>query len=135
MAGLVTLLESLVALVILGLTAVGFLEAFQATSRSAREASAWVQAVGYAEASMEQSKLGTAADPFADSLVSGFSRDIEVRPWPGSRGVEQITVTVSLPRGGVFMLHRLVARSGPGGPLQAADATQTSAAVRQVRAP
>ena len=48
-----TLLESLVALVIIGLTAVGFLELFQGTSRSSRDADAWLQAVAYAESAME----------------------------------------------------------------------------------
>ncbi|MBM4184964.1 MAG: type II secretion system protein [Gemmatimonadetes bacterium] len=105
-----TLLETLVALVILGLTAVGFLSAFQATSRSIREAETWVQAVGYAEASMEQSKLASGSDARAlrEVLPQGFAREVGVRPWPSSPGLEQVTVTVTLPGGGTFQLHRLV---------------------------
>ena len=102
-----TLLESLVALVILGLSAVGFLEAFQTTSRSVREAEAWVQAVGHAEAMMEETKLAAgAADPTA--LPPGFSGATAVQPWAGAEGVELVTVTVTLPRGGTFTLQRLV---------------------------
>ena len=105
-----TLLESLVALVIMGLTAVGFLDVFRTTSRSTRDAEVWVQAVGYAEASMEETKLGTfAVDPTVlDARSGGFARDVVVEPWPGQDGVALVTVTVTLPGGGTFVLHRLV---------------------------
>jgi len=104
----VTLFESLVALVILGLTAAGFLGALHATSRSTRSAAEWVQAVGQAEAAMEQTKLGPADDPpAADPLPPGVAPAVELRPWPGLRGVQQVTVTVTLPGGGAFVLHRL----------------------------
>jgi type II secretory pathway pseudopilin PulG len=104
-----TLLESLVALVILGLVAVGFLGAFQATSRSTRSAGEWVQAVSYGEASMEETKLGVfTSDPSPDSLPGGYARRIDVQPWRQMPGVAQVTVTVSLPGGGSFVLQRLV---------------------------
>jgi type II secretory pathway pseudopilin PulG len=105
-----TLLEALVALVILGLVAVGSLEAFQGTSRSTRDAEAWAHAIGYAEATMEQTKLGTGPGERAvrGALPPGFARDIKVQRWPGARGVDLVTVTVSLPGGGTFELHRLV---------------------------
>jgi type II secretory pathway pseudopilin PulG len=106
----VTLLESLVAVVILGLAAVGFLGVFQQTARSTYTAHEWVQAVGLAESTMEQTKLG--AGPinavFADSLPSGFGRQIDVQPWPRGQGLERITVTITLPGGGTFSLQRLV---------------------------
>jgi type II secretory pathway pseudopilin PulG len=95
----VSLLETLVALVILGLAGVGFLEAFQATSRSARDAEAWVEAVAEAEAAMEQTKLGVAPTEGAR---------VDVLSWPGAAGVELVTVTVALPDGGAFVLRRLV---------------------------
>jgi hypothetical protein len=106
----VTLLEPLVALVILGLAAVGFLESFQATSRATRDAEEWIQAVSYAEASMEQTKLGAGADDrtFPISLPPGFAHDVGVEPMPGIHGVETVTVRIMLPRGGAFVLHRVV---------------------------
>ena len=105
-----TLFEALAALVILGLTATGILGVFQATSRSTQSAEAWVQAVSYAEATMEQTKLGTAADGGMPATAGepGFTREIDVRPWAGVRGVEQVTVTVMLPDGRAFVLRRLV---------------------------
>jgi type II secretory pathway pseudopilin PulG len=95
----VTLLETLVALVVLGLAGVGFLETFQATSRSAGDAEAWVAAVARAEAAMEETKLGTGPTDAAA---------VDVQPWPGAPGVDLVTVTVALPDGGAFVLRRLV---------------------------
>ncbi|MGH7470166.1 MAG: type IV pilus modification PilV family protein [Longimicrobiales bacterium] len=104
-----TLLESLVAVVILGLVAVGFLGVFQQTARSTYSAHEWVQAVGLAETTMEQTKLGTGtSSTFVDSLPAGFARRIDVQPWPVVRGIERVTVTITLPGGGTFALQRLV---------------------------
>lgn len=93
-----TLLETLVALVILGLTGVGFLGAFRADARSARAAEEWVRAVDEGEAAMEAAKLGAASD--------GEAR-VQAEPWPGAPGVELVTVHVALPGGGEFVLRRL----------------------------
>ncbi len=103
-----TLLESMVALVVLGLAGVGFLEVFQGSARSTGDASTWIQAVAFAEASMEESKLGGPVPGAGDaSLPGGFTRAIDVRPWLGARDVELVTVTVTMPGGGAFVLRRL----------------------------
>jgi type II secretory pathway pseudopilin PulG len=114
----VTLLEALVALVVLGLTAVAALGALQSATRLTREADVWTQAIAYAESSMEGTKLGAAAgrEPAAPP-PPGFGGEVAARPWPGSSefhgaggtapGLEQVTVTVWLPGGGSFSLHRL----------------------------
>ena len=105
-----TLLEALVALVILGLTGVGFLEAFQGAGRAARNAAAWSTAVAYAEAGMEQAVLGAPFQPSADAdSLPGFRREVAVRPWRGA--VDEVTVTVTLPSGARMSLHRLVRRA------------------------
>jgi len=107
-----TLLEALVALVILGLASLGFLGAFQSASRATRDAAMWVQAVGYAETAIEQTKLGNGAEPAPPAaLPQGFAQAIDVQPWDGARGIELVSVTVRFPDGGAFVLHRL-ARSG-----------------------
>ena len=100
-----SLLEALVALVVLGLTGVGFLEAFQGASRSARDAAAWTTAVAYAESTMEQATLGAPPDS-----LPGYGREVAVRPWRG--GVDEVAVTVTLPSGARFTLRRLVPRRG-----------------------
>ncbi|MCI0433736.1 MAG: hypothetical protein L0271_08800 [Gemmatimonadetes bacterium] len=104
-----TLFEALVALVILGLASLGLLGAFEGASRATRNAAAWVQAAGYAEAALEETRLGTASDALmARSLPEGFAQDIAVQPWPGATGIERVSVTIRLPDGGAFVVHRLV---------------------------
>lgn len=104
-----TLLEAMVALVILGLSGVGFLEAFHQAAHTTRDAQTWVTAVEDAEAAMEETKLGV------PSRIGGLDagdapahdRTVDVRPWSGAPGVDLVTVTVPLPGGGSFVLRRL----------------------------
>ncbi len=100
-----TLLESIVALVILGLAAVGFLELFQRATVATRDTAAWSRAVAVAELSMERAVLR--AESSRDT-VSGLARRIEVRPW--ANGLREIVVTVDVPppAGASVVLHRLV---------------------------
>ena len=100
-----TLLESIVALVILGLAAVGFLELFQRATVATRDTAAWSRAVAVAELSMERSVLR--AESSRDT-VNGLARRIEVRPW--ANGLREIIVTVDVPppAGASVVLHRLV---------------------------
>ncbi len=102
-----TLLESIVALVILGLAATGFLELFQRASVAARNTADWSHAVRVAEYTMEHAVL--APLPVRDT-VSGVRRTVELRPW-GSSTLREITVVVELPPPGTatVTLHRLVA--------------------------
>ena len=104
-----TLLEVMVALVILGLVATGFLETFAGALRSTAGARTWAQALVYAEDGQEAIKIGGAARmPSGDTVLGGgFSRRIAVRPWRD--GVTQATVTITLPDGARFELDRLVA--------------------------
>jgi type II secretory pathway pseudopilin PulG len=101
-----TLLESIVALVILGLAAVGFLELFQRASVATRDAASWSRAVAVAELTMERAVLRTAA---SGDTVDGTGRRVELRPWTG--GLREIIVTVDVPPpvGARVVLHRLVA--------------------------
>lgn len=101
-----TLLETVVALVVLGLSAVGFLELFQRVSTSARDTVAWTQAVAVAEATMERAIVG---EPLAArDTLGGLRRAVQVRPWRG--GVQEITVSVELPPPGTatVTVRRLV---------------------------
>ncbi|AHG91947.1 hypothetical protein J421_4410 [Gemmatirosa kalamazoonensis] len=96
-----TLLEAVVALVILGLGASGFLGLFAQSARAAHDAAEWTRTVAYAESGMEAAALGVAA---RDSLA-GWTRVVEVRP--RADGLAEIDVTVTSPRGARFTLRRL----------------------------
>ncbi|MGH7525825.1 MAG: type IV pilus modification PilV family protein [Gemmatimonadales bacterium] len=103
-----TLLEVMVALVILSLVATGFLETFAQALRASADARAWGQALVYAEEGQEAVKIEGVAGAAASgtALGGGFSRQVEVRPWRD--GVARATVTVTLPDGTRFALDRLV---------------------------
>jgi len=105
----VTLLEALVALVVLGIGATGFLGFFSQSARAAQNAAEWTRTVAYAESGMESATLG--ATP-RDTLA-GWIRSIDTRVRPD--GLTELAVTVTSPRGVRFTLRRLVddsARSG-----------------------
>jgi len=103
-----TLLEVMIALVILGLAATGFLETFAGALRATSEARIWAQALVYAEEAQETLKIGglgrtSGADT---ALGGGFRRRVKLRPWRD--GIEHVTVVVTLPGGGEFAVDRLV---------------------------
>src|SRR5467141_2053162 len=102
-----TLLEVMVALVVLSLVALGYLQLFQGSHRLVTASREWSQAVEYAEDAVERAKLGgpTLLGTPADSLPGGFRREIMRRPW--QPGLTLVTVTVFLPGGGRFGLDWL----------------------------
>lgn len=105
-----TLLEAIIALVILGLVVLSYLELFAGTVRSSDQAQTWSQAVVYAEDAMEAAKLeeqGPRVVP-VERLGGGFERRVEVNRY--GPGLARVTVVVSLPQGGRFELERLVSR-------------------------
>ena len=102
-----TLLEVMVALVILGLVTTGFLETFAGALRATARARSWAQALVYAEQAQEAIRIDGAGSAAAHvPLGGGFSRRIALRPW--RRGITRATVTISLPDGARFELERLV---------------------------
>jgi prepilin-type N-terminal cleavage/methylation domain-containing protein len=103
-----TLLEVMVALVILGLVVTGFLETFAGALRASADGRTWAQALVYAEDGQEAVKIEGAvrATGSETPLGGGFTRRITLRPW--REGVTRATVTVTLPKGARFELDRLV---------------------------
>lgn len=82
-----TLLEALVALVILALSAVGYLDVFQGSARAVRGAAEWSRVVSLAEARMQGATLGDAmqaqeARRRGDGSVrdAGYRQEVDVRP-------------------------------------------------------
>ena len=101
-----TLLETMVALVILGVVVIGFLEVFQGSTRLSRDSEAWATAVAYAEDGMEVAKLETQLRSSHDVLPGGFERSVETRVWRD--GIQLVTVRVAMPGGGRVSLDRLI---------------------------
>ena len=104
--GGLTLLETMVALVILGLVVIGFLEVFQGSTRLAQNSETWATAVGYAEDGMEIAKMNLVGSSH-DVLPGGFERSVETHLWRD--GIQLVTVRVSMPGGGRVSFDRLVA--------------------------
>ena len=118
-----TLLEVLVALVVLSLVALAYLQVFHGSHALVASSHEWSQAIGYAEDAMERTKLGSAQPSGPEALPGGFRRQVTTRPWQA--GLTLVTVTVFFPGEGRFDLDRLVRvdathtaatlPSGPGG--------------------
>ena len=104
-----TLLEAMVALVIVGLVALGYLEVFGGATRTTTRVREWTRAAEYAEAGMESVKLASRRDelPGVEQLDGGFVRRVERSAWrEGSLDV--VTVVVTMPDGAELRLSRLM---------------------------
>jgi type II secretory pathway pseudopilin PulG len=106
-----TLLEALVALVILGASAAGFLGVFQNSARSVQSAESWNQSSALAASTLEDAvraaKEGTAPDIPSDARAR-----VDLQPW--SATVDDIVVSVTLPDGRTMTVHRLVRQARLG---------------------
>jgi Tfp pilus assembly protein PilX len=98
----------MVALVILGMVAVGYLHLLQASHLLVARAREHAQAVSYAAAGMERAKreLPKLDRKPTEVLPGGFRRDVVTRHW--RPGLALLTVTVFLSKGARFELTRLV---------------------------
>jgi type II secretory pathway pseudopilin PulG len=103
-----TLLEALVALVILGFSAVGYLEIFQAGARAIRSADEWNRGTALAESALETAVDARTTDTpiVAITPPAGYEASVDVQPWHGR--VEDVVVTVVVPGGRTLTVHRLV---------------------------
>jgi type II secretory pathway pseudopilin PulG len=102
-----TMLEALVALVILGASAAGFLGVFQSGARSMQSAAEWNRATAVAESVLEEAVRAKSSGEAADFPADGMAR-IDERPW--SANVDEVTVRILLPDGRSLTVHRLVRR-------------------------
>lgn len=99
-----TLLEAMVALVVLGLSAVGFLDLFQQVATRTARTAGRAEVLAVAEATMERALLDRRGDAALDS--AGLARRVEWRAHP--TGMRELVVTVEGQAGGRVTLHRLV---------------------------
>jgi prepilin-type N-terminal cleavage/methylation domain-containing protein len=102
-----TLLEVMVALMILGLVGLSYLQLFHQSHRIVGDSRQWSQAIEYAEDAMERAKLeGATAETRVEDLPDGFKRVVAIQPW--RTGLKLVEVTVSLPGNARFDLRRLL---------------------------
>ena len=106
-----TLLEALVALVILGASAAGFLGVFQNSSRSVQSAQSW-NAASAAAASAVEDAVRTVKEGAAPDIVPDARTRVDMQPW--SATVDDIVVQVTLPDGRTMTVHRLVRQASLG---------------------
>jgi prepilin-type N-terminal cleavage/methylation domain-containing protein len=105
-----TLLEVLVALVVLTVVGVSYLQLFSESHRVVGVSQQWSDAVAYAQDGMEHAKL-TGTDP-RRALPGGFRRQISRQPF--GAGYTLVTVSVTLPNGARYDLDRLTRRDTSG---------------------
>jgi type II secretory pathway pseudopilin PulG len=105
-----TLLEGVVALVVLSLSALGFLDVFRAGASTASRAASTSQVVAAAEAGIEAASLGDAAQAqeALPGLEGSMARQVAARPWGSAPGVTEVIVIVTPPGGAPFEVRRLV---------------------------
>ena len=105
-----TLLETMVAMIILGLVVVSGLELLAGTRRLSAEADAWARAVTYAEEALDRTVAERPLQPgtFVDSLPDGLRREVRIRP-TGEADLYRVDVTVTWAGDGRFELSRLAA--------------------------
>jgi prepilin-type N-terminal cleavage/methylation domain-containing protein len=102
------LLEVMVALVILGMVAIGYLQLLQVSRTLVQRSRVQARAVSYAAAGMERAKLELPnLEPKPTELLpDGFRRETTARRW--RPGLALLTVMVYQPGGARFDLVRLV---------------------------
>ena len=106
-----TMLEALVALVILGASAAGFLGVFQNGARAMQAASEWNRATAVAESVLEESvnaRVRGASTDVPIENTTGIETRVDVRPF--ATNVDDLVVRVTLPDGRSMTVHRLVRR-------------------------
>jgi type II secretory pathway pseudopilin PulG len=101
-----TLLEALVALVILGASAAGFLGVFQNSARSVQSASSWNEATALAATTLEDAVRGAKEGTAPEVTIRNAQTRVDIQPW--SATVDDIIVQVTLPDGRTVTVHRLV---------------------------
>lgn len=107
-----TLMEAVVALVILALVGIGCLELAQGASNLEFSATEWNAAVTAAESRMAQVSVGAPLEANARVASADSARinNIQVTREPWRTGLEMITVSVPVSGGKRYALRKLVAR-------------------------
>lgn len=100
-----SLLETAVATVLLGVAAVTCLASTREALAASRRGVAWHRAVAMADAALADAALGAGSGTATDS--------VRVVRRPYQPGIDLVEATVTLPGGGLHTVSRLVPRSRP----------------------
>jgi hypothetical protein len=102
-----TLLEVMVAFVILGLVIAGYLRLLQGGQALIFASRTWTDVVAAAQDGMERAKLApdSAGSQPDEALPGGLRRRTTVEPW--RPGLALVTVTIAMPGQGRFSVSRL----------------------------
>ena len=105
-----TLLEVMVALVLLAEAALALATTLVSTHRALKLSREWMRAVQLASEGMEQLRAGQVPD--AGPTADGFTRVAALAPWGGHATLQRVEVTVSWDDGGrhEFQLSTLARR-------------------------
>jgi len=87
-----TLVEVMVALVLLAIVALGVTTTLISTQRALRENARWMQATQLAAQALERYRTGPGVDP---APAPGFLCTLRSAPWEGHPGVQRVEVSVS----------------------------------------
>ena len=107
-----TLLEALVALVILGASAAGFLGVFQNSAQAVQSAAAWNDATARAATTLEDAVRASKEGTTPEVSTGDAQARVDIQPW--SATVDDIVVHVTLPDGRTMTVHRLVRQASQG---------------------
>lgn len=100
-----TLLESIIALVILSVVGVVCLDQARGAVRLQGASAEWTQAIAKGESALSEAAAGVPSAGLANELSPDSTVRVARRAW--RTGVDQIDVSVLLPSGATFMLTRL----------------------------
>lgn len=102
-----TLLETIVAFVLLSVVGVACLDLARGATSLEQRSAAWSRAVAIGESAADAAAVNA---PLDDPSFNGVR--IVRRPWAQNGAIEQIDVVVTMPDRTEFRLTRLVARPG-----------------------
>ncbi len=96
-----TLVEVMVAVVLLSVVALGLTATLISTQRALAVSEKWMRATQFAAEGIEQSRAGQSLSVVPD----GFARSVRIAPWNGHVGVLRLEVTVAWNDGGARSLQ------------------------------
>lgn len=103
-----TLLESVLALAILGLTSTGILGVYQNALKATRASAEWLTGVAYAESVMESTKTGAHAGASTANLPGGFQQQVTNEAIPGT-SLRRVRVVIIFPDQREYIVERIAA--------------------------